>query len=260
MFLTVNDWNNRFSQQAGWTQHLRRYIYNCIGIANFNEIIEIGCGTGAILNDFVRYRNKNIYGLDISEKFIRFAKQNNPKTKFTLGDANSLPLEDNHFDIALCHFFLLWVSDPIYILREMIRIVRNNGYLLILAEPDYGGRIDYPNDLRVLGDLQTKSLTKQGADPFIGRKLGSLFHNSGISMVELGILGSQWYGHQEVGNEDAEWQMLLYDLSFPSKNESNHLIGKTELNRLREIHNKAQGDRTRVIFVPTFYALGQVIK
>lgn len=258
MNLTVNDWNKRFSQQAGWTLQLRKYIYNRIGLDHFKQIIEIGCGTGAILNDFTTYQEKKIYGLDISEKFIRIARNNNQNSYFTVGDANILPLKDNYFDVALCHFFLLWVGDPISVLREITRIVRKNGFLLILAEPDYGGRIDYPNDLKILGDFQTKSLIKQGADPFIGRRLGSLLQLTGVSLVELGILGGQWFGQQAVDVADSEWQILLYDLSFFGNHENDHNISNSELNRLRDIHERAQKDRTRVLYVPTFYALGQV--
>lgn len=260
MNLTVNDWNNRFLHQARWTQHVRRYIYNRIGIHQFNNIIEIGCGTGAILNDFREYQEKKIHGLDISESFIQVAQQNNTFTQFTVGDAKALPLKDNHFDIALCHYFLLWVDDPISILHEMKRIVNTNGYLLILAEPDYGGRIDYPDDLEILGEIQTKSLIIQGADPFIGRKLGSLLHLSDLSLVEMGILGGQWFGQQDIGAENSEWQMLIYDLSILGNYESEHHIRNSELDQLKDIHARAQVDRTRVLFVPTFYAVGQVKK
>jgi SAM-dependent methyltransferase len=254
------DWNHRFIQQAVWTQNLRRYLYSRVGLEQLNHIIEIGCGTGAVLSDFVDWKDKFIYGLDISENFVRIIQRRNMNVCLTIGDANFLPFKENSFDVILCHYFLLWMHDPILILREMKRIARRESSILVLAEPDYSGRLDYPDELKPLGHAQITSLKNQGADPFIGRRLGNLFHSAGISLVEMGILGGQWTPHQLNEAEAEEWQILLHDLQFLPEQEKNLLTKQLELSHFQDIHRLAIRTGERVLFIPTFYAWGMVNK
>jgi len=74
----------------------------------------------------------------------------------------------------------------------MARITRPGGAVLALAEPDYGGRIDYPIKLAQMGKWQIESLRLQGADPLMGRKLATIFNSAGFDSVETGVLGGQW--------------------------------------------------------------------
>jgi SAM-dependent methyltransferase len=258
--LTVKDWDKRFAQQAVWTLSLRKYIYDRVGLRQLNHIIEIGCGTGAILADFNNQQGKHIFGLDISEKFIRLVKEKNTSALLAVGDAHALPFKEGSFDMILCHFFLLWIKDPILVLHEMRRIANRDGFILILAEPDYIGRVDYPDELTEIGQAQIKSLISQGADPFIGRRLGSLFRDAGISLVEMGILGGQWGPRQYDSLEDKEWQIILHDLQFLQEEADTTLMQQLELENLRKVHLNAVQTGERVLFIPTFYAWGRVNK
>ena len=154
------------------------------------------------------------------------------------------------FDIALCHFLLLWVADPRQVIAEMRRVVRPGGYVLALAEPDYGGRIDYPPEFAALGRLQAEALRRQGADPDLGRKLSALFHEAGLKLVETGVLGGQWSGMPNPQDNELEWQVLEADLGDS--------IDKTQFNRLRALDAAAWQRGARLLFVPTFYAWGVV--
>ena len=64
--------------------------------------------------------------------------------------------------ISLCHFLLLWLQDPIAVLLEMKRVTRPGGAILILAEPDYTHRIDFPDELAILENYKANSLVKTG--------------------------------------------------------------------------------------------------
>jgi SAM-dependent methyltransferase len=259
LLFTPTDWDHRFSQQAVWTQNLRHYIYNRIGFNQLNHIIEIGCGTGGVLADF-KDGNKNIFGLDLSEDFIHLAKQKINNLHLSIGDAHALPFEDSSFDLVLCHFFLLWVSEPVLVLQEMKRIARKNSPILVLAEPDYSGRIDYPDDLKILGSIQAESLIKQGADPYIGRTIGSLLHNAGIPLVEMGIMGGQWSPHQLNELQDDEWHILSYDLNYLKGKLDYSTYKQYDLEILKNIHKETIRTGARVLFVPTYYAWGRANK
>jgi len=257
------DWHARFTQQARWTEGLRRYILERVGLLPEQRLLEVGCGTGAVLTSLSAWRPQ-LHGLDIDRGFLLQAQQNlltpnsltptslSPNSlipTLTQADAHHLPYRAGSFDIACCHFLLLWVTSPDQVLSEMRRVVRPGGWVLALAEPDYGGRIDYPESLIQLGTLQEAALRRQGAEPRLGRQLGALFHAAGLAEVETGLLGGQWRQPPSPDDLAQEWAVLQSDL----RNE----ITQAELMRLQQIDNEAWQHGERVLFVPTFYALGQ---
>lgn len=250
MSLSPYDWHARFTQQARWTQDLRWYLYGRVGLSGARRVLEIGCGTGAVLSELNFQGVGWVFGLDISSVYLDLAMRSAPRTIFTLGDAHQLPYSPATFDLTLCHFLLLWASDPLRVVQEMSRVTRPGGAVLALAEPDYGGRIDYPPELETLGRWQTESLRRQGADPLIGRKLAGIFHAAGLQNVETGVLGGQWSSAPSAEEQDSEWRVLCSDAEwlFAEKQTSNEL-------RQREAIACERGER--VIFVPTFYAWGK---
>ena len=65
------------------------------------KILDIGCGKGFFLFDFKKFMpNSDVYGLDISDYAIKNSKEE-IKDKITLGNAISLPWEDNFFDLVI---------------------------------------------------------------------------------------------------------------------------------------------------------------
>jgi hypothetical protein len=154
----------------------------------------------------------------------------------------------------MCHFLLLWVENPSNILSEMARVTRLGGAVMAIAEPDYGGRIDYPPELAQLGDWQMRSLQAQGANPTIGRQLPSLLTQAGLTRVEAGVLGGQWSAEAQESNRDAEWEMLEYDLTRLNTGQ----VDFTVLHRLQKLDTLAYENGERVLFVPTFYAWGRI--
>ena len=45
------NWHERFRQQAGWTRDLRTYLFTRADLAHAKHVLEVGCGTGAVLQD-----------------------------------------------------------------------------------------------------------------------------------------------------------------------------------------------------------------
>lgn len=245
------DWHIRFEQQARWTQDLRRFLYDRAGLNRARRVLDVGCGTGVLLSELEERCEAAVFGLDIARDHLIMAIRNTQSTFFIQGDAHVLPYATQSFDLAYCHFLLLWVKDSLQVVREMARVVRPGGAVLALAEPDYGGRIDYPPDLSELGQAQRSSLQIQGADPLMGRKLSGIFHQAGLTSVETGVLGGQWVSPPPSAEWDAEWRVLEYDLQQTSGR-----IHSPEA--LKKLDWAAWQAGERVLFVPTFYAFGMV--
>lgn len=247
---SIQDWHTRFMHQAEWTRDIRKYLFKKSHLNNAKLILDIGCGTGAILKELPN--NRRIHGLDIDYERLRFAQSNLKGASYLCADAHHLPYPKNSFPIVLCHFLLLWVRSPEKVIREMIRVGKPGGYILLLAEPDYGGRIDYPEKLKILGEAQAKSLEDQGADPNTGRKLAKWLYEGGANNIEVGILGAQWEGRPSPDIRKSEWQMLESDLRDS--------ISEDAFQEYKEIDKAAWEDGSRILFVPTFYGVGIIPK
>ncbi|MBN1305854.1 MAG: methyltransferase domain-containing protein [Anaerolineales bacterium] len=241
------DWHARFSQQARWTHDLRTYLFEQTGLWEARRILEVGCGTGAILESLA-HCTAGLHGLDIARSHLLQAEIYAPQALLANGDARQLPYASQVFDITLCHFLLMWVKAPVQLLCEMQRVTRPGGHVLALAEPDYNARIDLPPELAVLGALQTDSLERQGADPFIGSRLGELFEQAGIRLVESGPLARTGTGPASPDELDLEWAVLESDLAG--------LLPSEDLAAYKQLERKACEDKTRVLHVPTWYAWG----
>ena len=248
MPLSAQDWHKRFTQQARWTQALRAHLYPRVGLSKAERILDIGCGTGALLWELQSSSAALVLGVDVLRAHLELA-QINQGVLLSQGDAHQLPIANDIFDITLCHFTLMWVYNPVGVLHEMVRVTKPGAAILALAEPDYGGRIDYPADLEQMGQWQIDSLRAQGADPFMGRKLSGLFYQAGLTNIETGVLGAQWADSLSSAELEIEWGVL--------KSDTDHTFMDPEtLNDFIENDKLAREQGQRVLFVPTFYAFG----
>jgi SAM-dependent methyltransferase len=249
--LTLLDWHSRFEQQARWTQDIRRYLYGRAALAGSQRVLDVGCGTGVLQHELQELSQAKIIGVDLALNHLKLATRNTQGALFTQGDAHVLPFSSGTFDMALCHFVILWVSDPLKVITEMRRVVAPGGAVLALAEPDYGGRIDFPPELTILGEEQRQSLRRQGADPEMGRKLAGIFRQAGLASIEFGVLGGQWHSPPSKAEWESEWRVLENDLS-ETRDEA------IDTGKLKALDWSAWQRGERVLFVPTFYALGFV--
>lgn len=241
------DWHARFVQQAAWTRPLRTYLFTRPALANPGQVLEVGCGTGAILAELDL--SGMVHGMDCDLDRLAVAQGHVRTARLTCGDAQELPYSSGTFDITFCHFLLLWVRNPLQVLQEMRRVTHPGGAVLALAEPDYEQRLDKPETLAPLGRWQAQALRQQGADPALGRRLAGLFTQVGIRVVEAGTLAGQDKRAPSPEERDLEWAVLEEDLAGT--------IPAAELQRLKKVDQQAWERNERVLHVPTYYVWGR---
>lgn len=245
----VANWHDRYKIQAEWTKDLRSYIFSSLNLSTSSNMLEIGSGTGAITSQLHKMCKSRIFGLDINYPVTIFASRHDPETTFLQADAGFSPFKGESFDVILCHYFILWVVKKQEVLSEAYRLLKPNGFFIALAEPDYSGRIDSPPPLVELGNSQTIALQEQGADISCGQKLPLILSEAGFSNIKYGVLGHE----SQVGTlpdwRESEWKMIRTDLG--------KRYTPQELDHFQEVDKNSWLNGSRVLWVPTFYAVGE---
>ena len=77
-----------------------------INLTNASNVLDVGCGTGNMVNEFYKFGMTNIIGLDISKSMIAQARKKYPDRTFVRGDAlNRVLFPPNMFSHILCDYF-----------------------------------------------------------------------------------------------------------------------------------------------------------
>lgn len=98
------------------------------------EVLDVGCGTG---ENFEYLRGADsVTGLDISSEMVEEARrrirQSGADVDLAVGDAQQLPFPDARFDTVISAFSTCTIPDYAAALREMVRVTRPGGEVLLL--------------------------------------------------------------------------------------------------------------------------------
>ena len=93
-------------------------------------ILDLAAGTGTSSATFAA-RGAQVYPTDISTGMLAVGKQRQPHLHFVAGDATCLPYADNSFDAVTISYGLRNVEDPHQALREMLRVAKPGGRVVI---------------------------------------------------------------------------------------------------------------------------------
>ena len=106
------------------------------------SVVDIGCGTGSILRGLRQRGFLDLHGLELSEYAVRrLADQGIRMSKGTLLD---MPFPAAAFDVAIASEVLEHVIRRRRFLRELTRIVKPSGLILIFVPDDCLGPISEP--------------------------------------------------------------------------------------------------------------------
>ncbi len=99
------------------------------------DILDVGTGTGRLIPLLLERVGPegSICGLDPSGGMLSVARRrhNSPNLRFIQSPAELIPFTDSSFDLALCYSVFPHFEDPPGAIREMVRILKPSGSLVI---------------------------------------------------------------------------------------------------------------------------------
>lgn len=98
---------------------------------SLGRVLDVGCGTGAILEE-LRKRSTEAIGIDISPEALRFCAERG-LSGLALADALAVPFPSGHFDVVTAIGIVEHLEDDGAFLQELHRVVRPGGTLVLLT-------------------------------------------------------------------------------------------------------------------------------
>ena len=158
--------------------------------------LEAGCASGAVAEVMADLAGASgrVVGVDRSGARLLEAAcsarlrtvQAPGRLDYLRGDVAALPLRTGRFDFVLCRLVLEYARDPAPLVRELVRVTRPGGRV-VLADVDGYGAFHHglTPERKAAIDAVQDLLKKSGFDPFVGRKLFGMLRQAGVERVEV---------------------------------------------------------------------------
>ena len=159
-------------------------------IRSGQRVLDVACGTGILTREIFRRAGNNgdVYGLDLDPGMLSIAADLEPEITWQSGNAESLPYENQYFDAVTCHFGLMFFTDRVEAIREMLRVLKPGGNLAVIV---WASLPDIPAYARLVSLIEHFANTS-AADilrrPFClgnSHELMALFHEAGVASIQL---------------------------------------------------------------------------
>ena len=133
VYADISSWYDYFfgpTLHAGRVESMAR-----LPISIGDNVLEVGVGTG--INALLYPKHCRLTGIDFSESMLRkasrrFHRHGVHNVELLKMDAADLEFEDESFDLVYAPYVISVVPDPIKVIREMHRVCRVGGHVVVL--------------------------------------------------------------------------------------------------------------------------------
>lgn len=155
MFADIADDYDRVNSILSFGVHhaWRAKTVQVSGAQKGDHVLDCATGTGDLALEFKKKVGKSGYvlGTDFCKEMIEHAPEkaenNQLEVDFEVADAMNLPYDSGRFDIASIAFGIRNVDDPVVALKEMARVVKPGGKVVVLEFGQPKGVMKYPYEL-----------------------------------------------------------------------------------------------------------------
>jgi demethylmenaquinone methyltransferase/2-methoxy-6-polyprenyl-1,4-benzoquinol methylase len=114
----------------GQTRLWRRAVAQAVDARPGERVLDLAAGTGTSSTPF-QQAGASVVACDFSLGMLEVGHKRNPHLDFVAGDATKLPFRDESFDAVTISFGLRNVEDTTAALRELRRVTKPGGRLLV---------------------------------------------------------------------------------------------------------------------------------
>lgn len=181
-----------YEQYVGrWSRLVAQEFIRWLAMPENGQWLDVGCGTGALSRTIVELAHPQYTtGVDRSEEYVNTvrSKVNHTNVEFKVGDAQSLPVDSELYDVAVSGLVLNFVPSPEKMINEMKRAVHTGGTVALYVW-DYAGKMQF---MRHFWNAAA-TLDRAAYDLDEGRRfpicnpgsLSNLFQEAGLSRIEV---------------------------------------------------------------------------
>jgi ubiquinone/menaquinone biosynthesis C-methylase UbiE len=180
--------HQRLIRQAAWlTAHTER-LFREAGIGPGQRVLDLGSGVGDVALIAARLVGPSgeVVGIErdprsIARATARIAEAGLRNVSFTQSDAAQIPA-DKPFDAAVGRYILMFLPDPIAVVRSLVRLVRPGG-VVAFQEPCWKDFLQQSARLPLWSEgasLLVETFHRSGTNTEMGPALSRVFQEAGL--------------------------------------------------------------------------------
>lgn len=174
-----------------WTELRGNFLYEKAWLDHFlaripqhSKILDLGCGSGKPIADYLIQHDHKITGVDSSDVMIEMARQNFPEQLWLQADMRTVEL-DQKFNAILAwdSFFHLTPDDQRQMFSQFVRFAQQGTVLMFSSGPSHG---------EAIGDLFGDALYHASLAP---EEYRALLKQSGFKVIKMVAEDVECTGH-----------------------------------------------------------------
>ena len=174
-----------------WTELRGNFLYEKTWLDHFlsfipqhSEILDLGCGSGKPIADYLIQHDHKIIGVDSSDVMIEMAQQNFPEQHWLQADMRTVEL-DQKFNAILAwdSFFHLTPNDQLQMFSQFTRFAQQGTALMFSSGPSHG---------EAIGDLFGDALYHASLAP---EEYTALLNDHGFQVIKMVAEDVECTGH-----------------------------------------------------------------
>jgi len=149
--------------------HWASKVAGMAGLAPGERVLDVACETGVLARaaSGLVGETGQVTGLDLNPGMLTVARELAPEVVWAQGDACALPFEDEAFDVVMSNFGLMFFPDRQAAIREMLRVLRPGGRLLVAVWDTLANTPAYAAEVATLERLAGRRAADALSAPFV---------------------------------------------------------------------------------------------